>query len=164
MKVDGEIHIHINLQEVNESTRKVISTLLTNKEFAPSLSLFRAGKRTFLETQYTRYYAAESVVGSAYDPLETLAEASTPEHDFHKLRSAFINFTNSTYGSLKVNTSDGTCMTPLWTVELHTSQLSTTEYSPLKSPVSAFKVTVHYLEDCNTLCVTCDAIKKVLKQ
>ena len=109
--MDGEIHMDVNLMEVGEITRKVISTLLRFKEFTPSLSLFRAENKTFLETQYTRYYAAESVVERTYDYLAILAEAFTPRYnyynDYRKLRNAFFKFISMDSSERNLTSSNG---------------------------------------------------------
>ena len=180
--MDSEINIDVNLMEVGEFISKAFSALLTYKEFTPSLSLFRAENKTFLETRYTRYYPAEFIDGKNYDYLAILNEAFTPRYDYYsdyrRLRHAFIKFIsmnvserNSASGKgnwfewIQVNNDDGLigkCTTPPWTIEIHTSQLSTTKYTPVKLPVTAFKVTMHYLQDCNKIRDKCDGFEMAL--
>ena len=179
VKVDAIIHIDVDFKEVSKMTRESISGLLTKKEFTASVSLVRAENKTFLETRYWRYYPSEFVNGTAYDQLEIFAKgqeilAKAQESDYSMLRRAFVSFIcvgaagNDASEIAEVTTDDGVieaCFTPpneSWNVKLHTSHLSTAEYTPLQVLVRGFKVTLSYIQDCGGILKTCENVENAL--
>lgn len=176
VNVDARIHIDANLKEMSEAPRRAVSALLTKNEFTPSLSLVTAENKTFLETQFLRFYAAKDINGTAYNQLEILAKAYSQGYDYYDvIRRAFIAFITSQNVAGSNSESSGTeefdilekCMTPPkgpWTVTLHTTQLSTTEYTPLQLAVTRFVVTVRYIQDCSEMPMKCDGVEHALEE
>ena len=174
MRVNAAIHIDANLREASEAARRAVSALLTKYEFRTSLSLVRAGNKTFLETQFSRFYAAEDVNRTGYDQVEILAKAYLSTYDYLMTRRAFFSFITSHYIAGKninettvaeVDDTTESCNIPpqgSWSVTLRTSKLSTSEYTPVQLPVSAFMVTLRYIQDCTEITEKCDSVKQVL--
>ena len=169
--MDSIIQIDADMKEASKIKRENISALLTKKEFTASVSLVKAENKTFLETRYWRFYPSEFVNKTAYDQLETLAKAQ--ESDYGMVIRAFISFICASAAvneTAQVTNDDGVtkaCFTPpdeSWNVKLHTSHLSTCEYTPLQLPVRGFKVTLSYIQDCSEIPKTCDDVESALIQ
>lgn len=175
MNVDARIHIDANMKEVSEASRRAISALLTRKGFTTSLSLVRAENKTFLETRFLRFYAAEHVNGTAYDQLEILAKAYLKDYDYLMVRRAFITFivsrnaagSNSESSEAEeIDTLEKCMRRPKgsWSITLHTSQLATTEYTPLQLPVTGFIVTLRHIQNCRKIPEKCDGVENALEE
>ena len=175
MRVNAAIHIDANMRETTEAARRAVSALLTKYEFRTSLSLVRAGNKTFLETQFSRFYEAEDVNRTGYDQVEILAKAYLPTYDYLLTRRAFLTFITSHYIAGKninettvaeeVDDITESCNIPpkaSWSVTLHTSKLSSSEYTPVQLPVSGFMATLRYIQDCTEITKKCDGVEQAL--
>ena len=172
--MDAIIRIDANLDGAGEVAWKAAMALATKYEYRTSLSLVRAGNKTFLETRYSRSYAAEDVNGTGYDQLEILAKSYSPDYDYLMTRRAFIIFVTSQH-AFRNNLTETTeevddilemCDAPSegsWSVKLHTSELSSTEYTPLQLPVSEFLVAVHFMQDCTRISKKCENVQDALE-
>ena len=164
--VNAVIHVDAEMKEASKTMRESISALLTRKEFTSSLSLIKRKNRTFLETRYWRFYRSELFNGTVYDQLEILAKSQ--RFDYRTAMRVFTSFIcASATGNNWTDPAEVNFCSPLpsefWSVKLHTSQLSTDEYTPLQLPVTGFKATLSYAQICRDIPKTCNYFKKALK-
>ena len=168
VKMDAIVNINAELKQASKTKRDVVSTILMKNEFSPSVSLVKIGNQTFLKTQYWRFYPSKLIDVAAYRELEILATSQ----DYVNLQRAFISFVsvNTTKSNSTEEEIDGTlakpCFPPLdesWSMKLHTSRLSSTDYVPLQLAADGFKVILSYMQDCSEIPKVCKNVQYALQ-
>ena len=169
VKMDAIVNIDAELKQVSKAIREIASRILLENEFSRSASLVQMGNQTFLKTQYWRFFPSKLIDGAAYKQLEVLATSQ----DYGNLQRAFLSFikinttkSNSTAEVEADDTMMKACFTPLnetWSIKLHTSQLSSTDYTPLQLAADGFKAILSYMQDCSEIPKVCEYVHYALQ-